>query len=496
MLALVGDDVRALLAAWVRPLQDDPDDGSPDGFPWASLALPLFTLTAVGLTWLIGLLGWWGLIFNQVAVTPLLNLLPQSWAAALMAFGLEPSTAGPSGPPIAELGILVIWSFLSASLLVWPWLVNRGRPNRVLMIVDDLDRCSPDEMLDVIEGMRLLVDDQQVNRRLQILMLVDEAVLAHSIALRYHTMIQERAADARAANEVAALRTARLEVVAEQNEKLFACHLRMGRLTDSDVAALVGSLAGAEVKALKQAQREQRAARLQRQYQEAQKNLEQAKRQKQQADARVQVVAGGDRLEPIDVDAPSERQPPLSLRLRVTGGEPFPPTREEARRRERKNDEIKAWNDAQSRKTPEERLAERPEVIREQEQAERNLQEAQRQFDLFSPPDTADLASASEPEVPFQTDDVRFTDREIEQLQRLLPGYFRHIGRRPSPRAIRILLFKIQICRLLLQLLYPWRPARTRSVETILGAFVAASEPPAAHEKSETETLQIARQVV
>jgi energy-coupling factor transporter ATP-binding protein EcfA2 len=492
MLALVGDDIRALVAAWTRRRVDDPDDDKSEGPPWTRLAFPLCVLSMVGVGWLVGVLGWWS--FNHGTVLANLNLsfLPEAWVEAFAEFLSTPRHEF----PLAELGVLVAWTMLAAFLMVLPWLVHAGRPNRVLMIVDDLDRCSPSEMLDVIEGMRLLLDDEEVNRRLQILILADETVLNHGIGLRYDTLIRERAAEAGNTDKAAALRLARDEVIAEQNEKLFACHLRVAGLTNADVEALVSSLAGAELAALKRTRLEQQEARRQKQLQEAAAALQQASERRQAADAQVRSARNFRPLPLKEKDAPADKQPPMHTRIRLTGGDPFPPTAEEVRRREAQNEKIRALNAAQERKTPEERQAEQLAAERERDKAEFDEREAKRQVDMLSVSRSASQGVGPQREAAFDRDDVRFTAVEVEQLQRLVPAYLNQIGRRPSPRAIRILLFKIQLCRLLLYLRYPWHPRRIRSIDAILAAFSAASKPPAGDGAPEDETTRIARQVV
>src|SRR5919106_437853 len=52
----------------------------------------------------------------------------------------------------------------------------------------------------------------------------------------------------------------------------------------------------------------------------------------------------------------------------------------------------------------------------------------------------------------------RFTDQEITRLEELVPNYFEKLRRAPSPRAIRSLLFKTQLFRLLAELRVPGQP--------------------------------------
>lgn len=402
MLALVGDDVRALLEAWTRPLPGDQEDGPPDRFPWARLVLPMGALVAVAVVWAIGLFGWPGWSVGSSLMHGLSTVLPQSWVEALQAY----LPKGERGSPLGETLILVGWCLLAFVMVPLPWLMNGRRPNRVLMVVDDLDRCSATEMLDVIEGMKLLVDDPIVNKRLQVLMLVDEAVLGHAIGRRFATMVEERASSSEVARS-----QAQAEVVAEQSEKLFACHLRFAHLSESDVTDLIVRLAGREIEVLRQQRRKQDEARL-----AAHNEKKAAKSEEEGSKANQQVVPDGNRAVREEGEGPAGTD---------NGG-----------------------------------------------------------------------AGDRDPSKPiFDRSDVRFSAREIELLERLVPDYFRAIGRRPSPRAIRILLFKIQLCRHLLHLRYPARSEEDRSVEAILGAFRQAAKG-AGTDPSEVATVAIARQVI
>jgi hypothetical protein len=143
-------------------------------------------------------------------------------------------------PNGADWSIWAVWTLCALLTLILPNLPVSKRPDRLLLVVDDLDRCEPEEMLGVIEEIKLLLDDRQISARLQVVMLVDEQVLNHAIALRYESMISERAASA-------TQEEARTEVIAEQKEKLFACHLRLPNLSALDVETLVDNLANYQI---------------------------------------------------------------------------------------------------------------------------------------------------------------------------------------------------------------------------------------------------------
>jgi hypothetical protein len=129
-------------------------------------------------------------------------------------------------------------------LLLWVWISKLvgtvGRTaERVLLIVDDLDRCLPQQMLEIIESVKLLVEEPGVRERLQVMVLVDESVLARAIIQRFDHLVNVDHRSELAAGE-------RRRIVREHLDKLFLGYLRLGRLTDSDVDDLVRGFAPAD----------------------------------------------------------------------------------------------------------------------------------------------------------------------------------------------------------------------------------------------------------
>lgn len=159
MLALIGDDVRSLLLAWVKPKD------AAKFVPWGKLWLPAAAVVLAGLVWGAGLAGafapGWPEILPRLLPPALLELIPST----------------PDATP-GDWALFVAWILFAIGLFVAPWLPltkKSSGPDRVLLIVDDLDRCQPGEMLSVIEGLKLLLDLPEVAERLQISMLVASA---------------------------------------------------------------------------------------------------------------------------------------------------------------------------------------------------------------------------------------------------------------------------------------------------------------------------------
>ena len=99
------------------------------------------------------------------------------------------------------------------------------RVEQILLVVDDLDRCDLTLMLDVIESIRLMLEEPEIERRVKVLMLIDERILDEAILLRYRKL-SSRNDDPET-------------LIREQKEKLFLCHLKLPPLTDDDVRELV-----------------------------------------------------------------------------------------------------------------------------------------------------------------------------------------------------------------------------------------------------------------
>mgnify|MGYP001030763730 CR=1 FL=1 len=130
--------------------------------------------------------------------------------------------------------VIAIWVAVSLLLpLVGAiWLQRRtGRTQRVLLIIDDLDRCPPLQMLDVVESVALLLDDEEVNRRVQVAILADEDALRQAIAQKYKHIVEQKG-DAKRHGEISRL-------TRETMEKLLLVHLRLPRLVHSDVHELL-----------------------------------------------------------------------------------------------------------------------------------------------------------------------------------------------------------------------------------------------------------------
>ncbi|WFU26758.1 P-loop NTPase fold protein [Bradyrhizobium sp. CB1717] len=466
MLALIGEDVQLLLKAWTRERTS-----SRFNFQLAASALGILIIGVI-----------WGTALLRGSAFDLWSIL--NW------LGLSDGAAKPAGSSPAEWlhwAAMIGWTSFSLFVLALPRTIATYEPDKILLVVDDLDRCSPDEMLSVIENVRLLLDDKEINSRLQVLMLVDEDVLRHAIELRYAKMIEYRVGGLQLQQEKS---RAVADIVFEQVEKLFACHLRLSRLSDEDVVELVTKLAGVENERKRKELERAAQAEHARMRAKADRDVRNATDREAEARKAYDDVAAGKPDPLVSEDGPSRRQRSNFNRFRFEG-DFIPMTPSEVNEAHTRNQRIEAGNRRRASMTQDERLAERPAVVdglrRAQAQAE-----AARRAQGDSPPDPERPAPQST-EPPFVTGDVRFSDAEIKMLCDFVPRYFGTIGRRPSPRSIKALLFKLQLARLLIHM----RDPEALEEETRFHSLLHALEEEASHpfERSDPYAL-IVRQVL
>ena len=129
-------------------------------------------------------------------------------------------------PPWLVILIEYVWALLVIAFPLMAFNLAKG-PKRVLLVVDDLDRCAPSQILEIVESIMLLLDDDEIKSRLQVAVLVEEEAVQHAIAEKYRYMWDEKYGNKKPSR--------RSEVIKENLEKLFLVHLRLGVLNVSEI---------------------------------------------------------------------------------------------------------------------------------------------------------------------------------------------------------------------------------------------------------------------
>ena len=167
---------------------------------------------------------WLMLVMSQLAV------------AGALAYGVR------DAPVWGTVLVVVLWV---AACVVPVFLARRSGDGtqRVLLVVDDLDRCPPETILEVLESIKLLVEEPAIYQRLQVLVLVDEGILRDAIAQRFLWAGSE-ADDGVPEQPVEGWRD---RLVSSHVDKLFLGYLRMPPMTSGDVLEILNLLPGVEV---------------------------------------------------------------------------------------------------------------------------------------------------------------------------------------------------------------------------------------------------------
>lgn len=128
--------------------------------------------------------------------------------------------------------VRVAWFALSLLLPLISFLYCRG-PRQLLLVIDDLDRCEPLQMLEIIESVMLLLHDTEIQRRLQVMMLVEEQSVRAALLIKYQHLRLRLAETA----EFDPLIDDR--IFRENIEKLFISFLRLPEIPSNDFRELL-----------------------------------------------------------------------------------------------------------------------------------------------------------------------------------------------------------------------------------------------------------------
>lgn len=93
---------------------------------------------------------------------------------------------------------------------------------KLILFVDDLDRCNEEMIIDIIDGLRLVLDNEDINNKVIIITAIDERILTKAIQHKYFTGDQEFHIGEK-----------------EYIEKFFLIGLKFGKLEDDEIDELV-----------------------------------------------------------------------------------------------------------------------------------------------------------------------------------------------------------------------------------------------------------------
>lgn len=211
MQAMVGEDLKSLVKSWAKTRQFS----QPQKYAFTAILLSVGAL--------------WGTAFVGGADGILVNALQKfstSFAFTEAAVNSENLTLSVS---------FVAWIVWCAIVICFgvAVLTDYARVDRILLVVDDLDRCPQEEIVDLIDGIKLMIDDKEVGAVVQVLVLADDTILETAIGNRF-TNRHNNGARNQPSHE-AQWRAA----VREHMEKVFLCHISIPVLKADDLEPLI-----------------------------------------------------------------------------------------------------------------------------------------------------------------------------------------------------------------------------------------------------------------
>lgn len=176
--------------------------------------------------------GWVKVQFNSECIRKGLRLL---WLAAFALVSLIILRSYEAPAVAIALSSVVI---MTAAFIWCAFKYAAPSPSRILLVVDDLDRCEAGHLLTVVESIKLLLEDADISRRVQVVMLAEEDVLKHAIWGKYKHLLDGEAQQA--------LKTSYdgRRIVRENFDKIFTAHLRLPPLDFSEIYEVVSSFGG------------------------------------------------------------------------------------------------------------------------------------------------------------------------------------------------------------------------------------------------------------
>ncbi|WP_419192355.1 P-loop NTPase fold protein [Engelhardtia mirabilis] len=213
--AVLGNDLEALIRAWTPTARDGPDDQNETTAAFAAWrgALLVSVATVVGA------------VVTCAVTTRVLGADPWTGRIAVLALG--------TGACVAWL--IAYWFWIAAAH-------GGPHPDRVILVVDDLDRCEPKAMLEIAESLKLFLEQPRLKGRLFVVMLVDEVAFGRAILAKYETL--------RASNEQAKSTAFEglddLDVLQENLEKIFVAYLRLGPISPDELDEVAAGILGPE----------------------------------------------------------------------------------------------------------------------------------------------------------------------------------------------------------------------------------------------------------
>lgn len=135
---------------------------------------------------------------------------------------------------------------IRALLKVW---FDKDPDGKILLVVDDIDRCNEEKVVQIIDALRVMLEDDEIAPRVTVLAAIDERILKMAVKRKYFDFIDKDYAvkgDASQANLVSN------KMVGEYLDKIFIAGVKLGKLSATNKQELFSIFTSGQVAAASQ----------------------------------------------------------------------------------------------------------------------------------------------------------------------------------------------------------------------------------------------------
>jgi KAP family P-loop domain/Putative peptidoglycan binding domain len=133
------------------------------------------------------------------------------------------------------------------------WVGNPKSPDhdkQILLFVDDIDRCSEDRMIQIIDALRVMLDDEEISKRVIVVAAIDERVLRRAIKWKYKELLDaDRSLSIAENGDIGSWKNTTLQITSEYMDKLFIAGIKLGTLNRLERQAIFEGLSKNKVQA-------------------------------------------------------------------------------------------------------------------------------------------------------------------------------------------------------------------------------------------------------
>lgn len=72
----------------------------------------------------------------------------------------------------------------------WIWVKDVDK-KKIILIVDDIDRCKPDNILELLDTLRVVLDDPEISKRLKVIIAIDHLIVKDIMRKRFNDFFKD-----------------------------------------------------------------------------------------------------------------------------------------------------------------------------------------------------------------------------------------------------------------------------------------------------------------